>query len=209
MLGQHYTLIVPDLPGHGRSSNFPGDFSHREVGRLMFALADELGFHQVRGIGHSSGAFVLIHMGVQQPERVAAMVLIGGTHRSSLKHRTWVRSVKWEGQDDDTYELWRQLHPGGEPQLRAMMAQWRKQADDHPDFDLSPEHLAIIQARTLIVLGDRDSQQSVESGVEMYRAISQAALWVAPGEGHDAGMQRDPEGFARAALRFLGDGWPA
>jgi len=208
-LGEHYTVIVPDLPGHGRSSPFPGDFSHRRVARLMFALADELGLDRVRGIGHSSGAFVLIHMGVQQPQRVAAMVLVGGTHRSSLKHRAWVRSVGWEGRDEDTYELWRRQHPGGEAQIREMLDQFRKQADDHPDFDLSPEHLAVAQARTLIVLGDRDSQQAVECGVEMYRAIPQAALWIVPGEGHDAGMNRDPEAFARTALRFLGEGWPA
>ena len=176
---------------------------------MMFRLADELGHRQVRGLGWSSGAFILIHMGVQQPERVDAMVLVGGTHRSSLQHREWVRSLPVEGWVGERREVLLHQHPGGDSQIRDIFCQFRKQADDDLDFDLSPEHLHLTQARTLVVLGDQDTQQTVENGVELFRAIPSANLWIVPGRGHDAGMLDDRHTFSSTVLRFLGDDWPS
>ena len=71
-------------------------------------------------------------------------------------------------------------------------------------MSFTPPHLATIAARTLIVYGDRDMLYPVEMGVEMYRAIPGASLWVVPGGEHGpifAPHQR--ETFARAALEFL------
>ena len=37
-LGQYYAVIVPNLPGHGRSSLTPGDWSYRGTAQTMFHL---------------------------------------------------------------------------------------------------------------------------------------------------------------------------
>ena len=206
--GERYTVIVPDLPGHGRSSDFPEGFTHRDTARLLFALLDQLGLGRARGIGHSSGAFVLIHMATQRPERMEAMVLVNGAHRQPLKTREWVRTICWENQDEETHELLLRHHPGGELQIRAMLAQWRLQAEDHGDFDLSPEHLATISAKTLLVWGDRDDLFPVELALEMYRAIPNSALWVAPGQGHDPFPEILPA-FPAKVMAFFGENWPA
>ena len=43
-LGRHYTVIVPDFPGHGRSPRFASpDWSCQETASLMFAFLDCLG----------------------------------------------------------------------------------------------------------------------------------------------------------------------
>ena len=51
-LGERYTVIVPDLPGHGRSTRPPGGFLFREVARALFAFLDQLGVGRIRAIGH-------------------------------------------------------------------------------------------------------------------------------------------------------------
>ena len=54
--------------------------------------------------------------------------------------------------------------------------------------------------------GDRDPLYPVEMGVEMYRAIPRAALWVVPKGGHGPIFAEAARLFARTALDFLRDG---
>jgi len=183
-LGEHYQVILPDLPGCGGSTSHPGEFSHRQVARDMFALLDELGADRVRGIGHSAGAITLIHMAVQQPDRVEAMVLVSGAHRLAVEVRKAMRAIRLENLPEAHQEYLWQHHPGGEPQIRAILARFRGLADNYDDYDLSPEHLAVIPTRTLLVWGDQDPFFPVELALEMYRAMPNASLWVVPGQGH-------------------------
>ena len=83
-------------------------------------------------------------------------------------------------------ECLRQLHPGGDPQIRWIMAQMDGFGDNYVDFDISPEHLMTIETRTLLVWGDRDLNFPVEYALEIYRAMPNAALWVLPGLAHMA-----------------------
>ena len=184
-LGAHHTVIIPDLPGHGRSTGFPGAFSYRKTAGIMFALLDALGVDCVQGIGHSAGGNTLIHMAAQRAERVEAMVLVDGAHRLTVAARDGIRErFFWENQPEDSREWYRQVHPGGEPQIRSILAQLRGLADNYDDFDFSPEHLATIPTRTLLVWGDRDWCYPIEIAVELYQALPNAALWVVPNHGH-------------------------
>jgi len=61
-------------------------------------------------------------------------------------------------------------------------------------MNFTPPYLSTIQARTLIVQGDRDPLYPVEISVEMARAIRQSSLWIIPNGGHGP---------------VIGDGWPA
>lgn len=75
-LAQGYRLIMPDLRGHGRSTNPLTTFTFRQVALDVFALLDYLGIDRCKAIGLSNGGNVLLHMATQQPERVTAMVLV-------------------------------------------------------------------------------------------------------------------------------------
>src|ERR1041384_189085 len=67
-----YQLIVPDLRGHGRSTNPSKEFTFRQSARDVFALLDHLGIEQFKAIGLSMGAKTLLHMATGQAERVEA-----------------------------------------------------------------------------------------------------------------------------------------
>ena len=63
---KHYRLIVPDLRGHGRSTNPTNKFTHRQSARDVFALLNKLEISQFKAMGTSTGGMTLIHMATQQ-----------------------------------------------------------------------------------------------------------------------------------------------
>jgi pimeloyl-ACP methyl ester carboxylesterase len=70
-------------------------------------------------------------------------------------------------------------------------------------MNLTPPQLSTIQARTLIVQGDRDPLYPVELSVKMAKAISHASLWIVPNAGHGPVIgERWPE-FLKTAGTFL------
>jgi len=205
-LGKDYTVIVPDLPGHGRSPRFaPGTWDWCATARLMLQFLDGLGVGQVRGIGLSAGTIVLMHMAEQQPDRMEAMVLMGGAHRFPAKSRDNVRGWYWENSTVEDQERFLRQHPGGVAQAQAIFAQARGLADSYDDWHLSPERLGIMPTRTLIISGDRDWAYPAELLVEMYRSLPKAALWLVPGTDHGSVWESEEAGamFPQVVHRFF------
>ena len=83
-LATDYQLIIPDLRGHGRSTNPPGEFTMRQSASDVLALLDHLGIERFKAIGMSGGGMTLLHMATQQPHRVEALVLISATTHFAL-----------------------------------------------------------------------------------------------------------------------------
>src|SRR5436190_8999402 len=65
-LAEHFRLIIPDLRGHGRSTNPAGVFTHRQAAADVFALLDRLGVKRFRAMGISTGGMTLLHMATGQ-----------------------------------------------------------------------------------------------------------------------------------------------
>jgi pimeloyl-ACP methyl ester carboxylesterase len=183
-LGEHYSVIVPDLPGHGRSPSFPPEgWTFEAMARVMLGLVEALEIERVQGIGHSVGAALLLHMAVQRPDVMEAIVPVGGAHcnRPSGADMTW---EKWP---PDLQERLLAMHPGGVSQIRTMFARLRESALADPLGDtIAQECLQRTPTRTLFVLGDRDMFCPIEFVVDAYRTLPNAALWVIPGGGHTA-----------------------
>jgi pimeloyl-ACP methyl ester carboxylesterase len=183
-LASHFRVIVPDLPGHGRSDDVEGVFRYADAAMRMFALLDSLGIDRASGIGHSAGASILIHMAIQGPARLERMVLVAGGHRLSNAGRESIGALQLGQMPDTLLTFYRQHHPGGESQAEALFARLRALADNYDDFDFSPERLSTVQTETLLVWGDRDVAYPVDMALELYHSIPSAALWVVPGQDH-------------------------
>jgi pimeloyl-ACP methyl ester carboxylesterase len=197
-----FRVIVPDLRGHGRSTN-PGAFTFRDAAADMFALLDHLGLTRVSAIGLSLGAKTLLHMATQQPDRIEAMVLVSATPYFPAPARAAMAQLSTDAFSDADWTLQRRRHVHGDDQIRTLFQQLRALKDRHDDMAFTPPLLATIAARTLIVHGDRDPLYPVELALEMYRAIPSSALWIVPNGGHGPifGAQAAP--FAEAALAHL------
>ena len=197
-----FQLVIPDLRGHGRSSSPPIAFRHQDAAVDIAALLDHLGIGTFKGLGVSGGGNVLLHLATGRPERVKAMVLVSATSYFPAQARPIMRRYP-DSLSDQDWETLRRRHPGGDSQIHALLASVKGFADSYDDLTFTPPYLSTIQARTLIVQGDRDPLYPVEISVEMARAIPQSSLWVVPNGGHGPiGGERWPE-FLKTALAFL------
>lgn len=187
-LAQKYQMVIPDLRGHGRSTNPSNKFTHRQVALDIFALLDELGIDQYRAIGVSSGGMTLLHMATQQPNRIKAMVLIVATSYFPAPCRTIQRDLTTDDFSPEDWEKTRQRHPQGDDQTRALFQQFREMAEIYDDMNFTPPYLATITAPTLIIHGDRDEFFPVNIPVELYQSIPQSYLWIVPNALHGTPM---------------------
>lgn len=72
-----WRIIAPDLPGHGGTAAPAGGM--REVADDLVSLLDQLDVDQAVVIGYSLGGRLALHLALQAPERVRALVLLGAT----------------------------------------------------------------------------------------------------------------------------------
>src|SRR2546428_12064027 len=82
-LAEHYTVVAPDLLGHGESAKPRGDYSLGAYASALRDLLAALGHHRATVVGHSLGGGIAMQMAYQFPERVDRLVLVssGGLGR--------------------------------------------------------------------------------------------------------------------------------
>jgi pimeloyl-ACP methyl ester carboxylesterase len=203
-----YRVILPDLRGHGRSTNPSGQFTHRQAALDIFALLDQMGVKSFKAIGASSGAMTLVHMATQQPARIEAMVLVGGTDQIGPEARALLRDPDCEKLTPEEWKAKREIHKHGDDQILALQRIFCASKDSYDDMNFTPPFLSTISAKTLIVHGDHDRFFPVRIPVEMYGAIPDAYLWIVPNGGHiPAYSPRHRDAFQRTALEFLSGAW--
>ena len=201
---REYSLIMPDARGHGRTTNPQRTITHRQCALDTLALLDHLGIANCRAIGLSMGGNILLHMATLQPERIRAMVLVSATLYFPEQARAIMRKIPVASeQPTQAWETMRKRHKLGDEQIVALWDWARELKDSYDDMSFTPAVLARITASTLIVYGDRDPMYPVEMGMEMYRAIPGAALWVVPNGGHGPVFFDAAARFAETALAFL------
>lgn len=183
-LARDFRVIIPDLRGHGWSTNPATGFSMRQSSADVAALLDRLGLRRVRAIGISAGGMTLLHLAVHEPGRIEAMVLVGASTHFPEQARAIMRASSIETIDPGFLAFFRNCARRGEEQVRQLVGQFHAFKDSYEDMSFAPTTLARIKARTLIVHGDRDEFFPVSIPVEMYRAIPEAELWIVPNGEH-------------------------
>ena len=76
-LARHYTVIAPDLLGHGASDKPRADYSVGGFANGMRDLLTVLGIDKATVVGHSFGGGVAMQFAYQFPERTERLVLVG------------------------------------------------------------------------------------------------------------------------------------
>ena len=178
-------LIIPDLPGHGRSTRHEGPYLFSQVARDLFSLLEHLHVDAFNAIGYSAGGIVLLHMGIQDPGRIEAMILISSTPGTSDEPRDIIS--EWPDLEDNSpalKEYWRQNHPGGDEQIRTLIDDLRNLGDPNENFEFTRDQLFEIEARTLIVVGDGDPLAPLDLALDLRQSILDSNIWVIPAQEH-------------------------
>ena len=118
-----------------------------------------------------------------------------------------MRELSVESRNEDDWRAMRQRHLHGDAQIRVLWEHAHAFKDSYEDVNFTPPHLATIQARTLIVHGDRDPLYPVSLAVDMHAAILGSYLWVIPNGRHGPIFGDRAEGFRESALAFLRGAW--
>jgi pimeloyl-ACP methyl ester carboxylesterase len=202
-LAQDYRLIIPDLRGHGWSTDPASSFSTLRSSDDISALLNSLGLRRVQAIGLSMGGIVLLHLATREQDRISSMVLVSSASQLPDQARAISRGTTMQTLSGVAGDMWRSCAVHGEEQMRGLIDRVRSYENDIADINFSAAQLHTIRARTLIVQGDRDRLFPVEASIELYRDIPNSELWIVPGGGHvPIRGDRKPE-FLRVAREFL------
>lgn len=179
-LSKHHLLIIPDLRGHGNSTNPSKIFTHKMAALDMYGLMDSLNIDKFDALGQSSGAMTLTHMATMDSTRIASLILVAATSFFPTQARAIIASK--------TYEQWKNhgeyYHPGGEKQIKMLVAQFNAFANSYDDMNFTSAYLSTIKCPTLIIHGDRDKYFPVNIPVTTYQSIPNSFLWIVPNGGH-------------------------
>lgn len=78
LLTPHFTVVAPDLPGHGFTSGAPGRSSIGGMSASVAALLATLGVRPAYAVGHSAGAVVLCQLALDRRLAASRIVAING-----------------------------------------------------------------------------------------------------------------------------------
>jgi pimeloyl-ACP methyl ester carboxylesterase len=202
-LAAEYLLIIPELRGHGRSTNPGGTFTTKLAAADVSALLDHLGVKEVRALGASAGALILLHMAVEQPSRIRRMILVGsGTHFPPTC-RASMAAADPDSYSPQWWDVMRNRHAYGDGQIRAIAAMLPALAAEEDDVAFTPEILGSIQNPTFIVHGDSDWCFPPSMAADMYESLPDADLWVIPNGEHVPILGAWAPQFLDLALGFL------
>ena len=203
---QGYRVIVPDLRGHGRSTNPSKCFTFKQCANDVVALLDHLQIATAKAIGMSMGAKALLHVATMQPDRIQAMVLVSATPYFPPQLREAAATYTKEAfarLSDAERDTLRSRHVHGDQQILQLYAMTGSFATSYDDMAFTPPLLSTITARTLIVHGDRDPLCPVEMAIELFRGIPQSALWIVPNGAHGPIFDSMASTFADIALAHV------
>jgi pimeloyl-ACP methyl ester carboxylesterase len=208
-LSKNYKLIIPDLRGHGNSTNPSNEFTHKESAKDIYALLDILNIDQFNAIGFSSGGMTLTHMATMDTSRIRAMILIGSTSFFPEPCRDIQRSTSYENIDEGYMNYLKEQHPRGETQIRNLLTQFKNMADSYDDMNFTNPYLSSIRSSTLVIHGDRDAFFAVDIPVNSYKSIPNSYLWIVPNFGHSSIDKNSiwADAFLKVVNKFFSGEW--
>ena len=216
-LSPQFSILVPEFPGHGESSEPPEPWSATEYMEATAELIERTGFAPCGVVAHSFGGRVAILLASRRPELVGSMLLTGAaglraepTGKKSARARTYgalkrlasLPVVPKKAQEALREKLVQRF---GSADYKALTPSMRATFNRVILQDLRPE-LARIHTPVFLFWGEDDTETPLWMGQTMQREIADAALTAAPGCGHFAYLERYEQfrGIAQALFEANG-----
>lgn len=213
-LSTDWTVIVWDLPGHGRTQAGEGDrgcSEHRTLA-AMSALIDAHGADRAVLAGFSLGGYVALRFWSQHPERVAGLVLCGTGpgFRKSTARAAWNDRLEVIAGRLEQHGLSVLRDPAMGPEVTgstthrsaqglARAARGFARQNDARVID----NLPAVSCPTLITVGEND-RRFLPACQYMHDKIPGSELAVIPAAGHAANVD-NPHAFNTVVTTFLHD----
>src|SRR5688572_24105704 len=196
----NFEIYLVDLRGHGKSSWFKENISLRSVAKDVDALAGYLKLERINAIGYSYGGEVLFQLALVHPGLIKSMIIIGSCGTWHAKEfPEFVQYLSYKNIDNLP---WMREQQTSEEQIKSILAQT-------PNYNvtLSDAELKSIQARTLIVHGDKDGATPIMCVAKAKQNLPNSFLWVLPNTEHGAHTGDHKADFIRISKEFFGEAW--
>ena len=209
---KRFRVIAPDSRGHGKTNNPSGELSFRVMADDTAGLIRALSLEKPSICGYSDGGQIALEFGMHYPE-VASKLVIAGAHNqlqdadiASLRDMGIIAPgvvdlQKFEKAASDVVSRVKEFSSGQGPEY------WKTFAKEISKMWLTRLNYTIedyrkIIAPTLIMVGDRDPDVSLDDALEMYRLIPKSELAIVPGSDHYF-MWSNAARFTSTVLDFL------
>ncbi len=192
-------VLVPDLPGHGRSPGAPLE-SIEDMADWTMDLVETAGLAEVALVGHSMGSLVALEAAARHSERVQALALIGTAVPMPVTDALLESSKANDHAAVDMLTFWgfsRAAHLGGNPTPGMWMMGGGQRLLERlgpgvlfADLNACNEYTGGLQSakkvscRTLFILGERDIMTPSKVAMNLAGAIPESETVVLPGAGH-------------------------
>src|SRR5580700_8926565 len=203
-----YSVLAPDLPGHGRSAGKPLP-TIADMADWTAALLDAAGTRQARLIGHSMGSLIALETAARHPDRVSGLSLIGTAATMTVGPDLLKAAEANDPSAIDMVSIWGlgfQAELGGSlaPGLWMHSGAQRTLEQCRPGVlfnDLSACNAyqnalaaaAKITVPTTFILGERDMMTPVRAGKALAAALPNSRTVVLRGAGHMMMAERPDE----------------
>jgi pimeloyl-ACP methyl ester carboxylesterase len=231
-LAGEYTVLAPDLIGHGDSAAPRGDYSLGAHAASIRDLMAAIGIDRATIVGHSLGGGVAMQFFYQFPQRVERLVLVssGGLgHEVSPMLRTaalpgvsallsaihprllgalWAAGGRLRDREIRAgvylQAIARALRPLENAGARAAFLQTlRAVIDVHGQRVSATDRLYLLEAiPTMIVWGERDNTIPIEHGRLAHEAIPDSVFRTLPAAAHFPHLE-DPDGLSQILREFI------
>lgn len=222
-LAARFKLVIPELPGFGRSAPVAADGLEAVADRMAAAVRDAVPGQPVILLGNGYGGFVALQMAIRHPDLVARLVLadcgaaFAEPGRQAFRDMAVAAATK--GLAGLTEIAMARLFAGDFQAAHPELMQARKEAFLRTDPDVfrsACENLAALDLRpalgsirvpAFVLVGQNDQATPPAMSRELARGIENSQMVIMRGCAHVPQLQA-PEKFLAAINEFL-DSAPA
>jgi len=199
-LADSYRVLVPELPGQGKSEPRPGLRSVRELAGALAAWLEAAELEQPAVVANSLGCQVVTELAVRDPKRVGPLVLVGPTvdpARRRGRHQLFaaLRDCAREPLQLVGIAAMDDVGVG----MRRLVATARAALDDRIE-----ERLPLVEQPTVVVRGGADGFVSADWAEQVASLLPDGRLAVVPGEPHAVHFTR-PEAVGGIVRELLAE----
>lgn len=208
-LSKYFKIIVPDLPGHGRSGGRPLT-SAKEYSAWLDQLTTELGLSSFFLIGHSFGGAIAQEYVRVYPDKIKGLVLVGTSTVFRLSRM--YRKLYEKGVDLSAEDIIDNISSCGmdiPDSFKRGLTMLREMGNDALEADLlaaglfdSSDWISSIKQPVLIVWGADDVITARDLPEEMNQSLPGSELCIIPNAGHVVMIDRR-NAFNEAVKDFI------
>lgn len=219
-----YTVVAPDLRGHGQTDKPDQPYSIRQYAADIAALLDAVGIKRAAVLGFSLGGAILMQLAADRPDLVGAAIFAccgaGSTSEGEAGTEAMLNRAEGLGAlafaQEQADAVWSPTWAAANPERVAQFISWRAGMDQAAlgrafRSGYGTDHwglLPTIAVSSLVLAAEEDSFCDVPTLQKIAATLPNATFALIPRSGHQISIEQ-PQQFDAALLPFLDRAWPA